>query len=76
MKKQKFDFKAARQRIEELKLIYRQLKHTQEQDGTWDWWIMAEIDELEREIEMAHKQELRQDINNVVRPMVAAWGLT
>jgi len=64
-----FDFKAARQRIEELKLMYRRLSHTQDKDGDWDWWIMAEIDELEYEIEMA----LKESISNVVRPMVAAW---
>ena len=65
-----FDFKAARQRIEELKLMYRRLSHTQDKDGTWDWLIMAQIEELEYEIEMA----LKESISNVVRPMVAAWA--
>ena len=45
-----YNFRAARQRIYQLKNYYRRLAKTQPKDGTWDWWIMAEIDELEREI--------------------------
>jgi hypothetical protein len=52
-----YDFKAARQRIEELKLIYRQNKHLHEEDGSWDWWIVAQIEEIEREIAEAHQYE-------------------
>ncbi|AXF39462.1 hypothetical protein KMC73_gp45 [Paenibacillus phage Wanderer] len=50
-----YNFKEARQRIEELKLIYRQNKKHHEKDGTWDWVITAQIEEIEKEIEEAHK---------------------
>lgn len=58
-----YDFKSARRRIEDLKLIYRQNKKHHEKDGTWDWWITAQIEEIEKEIEEAHKSRtaVRQD---------------
>lgn len=54
----RYDFKAARCRIEELKLIYRQNKHLQKEDGTWDWWIKSQIVELETEVQEAHKNRM------------------
>lgn len=42
-----FDQKAARERIEELKLMYRRLRHVMEPNGTWDWFLIREINELE-----------------------------
>lgn len=48
-----YDFKAARARIEQLRHLYRRMLHIQEQDGTWDWWIRKEIQQLESEIAAA-----------------------
>ncbi|WP_144940171.1 hypothetical protein [Paenibacillus sp. 32O-W] len=45
-----YNFKEVRERIEELKLLYRRLLHCQEPDGSWDWWIRNEILLLESEI--------------------------
>ncbi|AQZ46298.1 hypothetical protein ERICIV_03616 [Paenibacillus larvae subsp. larvae] len=50
-----YDFKSARRRIEELKLIYRQNKKHHEKDDTRNWVIVAQIEEIEKEIEEAHK---------------------
>lgn len=58
-----YDFKAARQRIYQLKNYYRRLAKTQPKDGGWDWWIMAEIDELEREI-AEEKEKLREPLSD------------
>lgn len=76
-----YDFKAARQRIEELKLIYRQNKKHHEEDGTWDWWIAGQIEELEKEIEEAHKNRTAvladnrsNEKINVLKPRVPQWG--
>ena len=51
-----YDFKAVRQRIEELKGIYRRMAQTEVKDGSWDWWLKREITELERQIKEAHKK--------------------
>ncbi|QHZ52190.1 hypothetical protein [Paenibacillus larvae] len=58
-----YDFKSARQHIEELKFMYRRNKKHHEKDGTWDWIIVGEIEELEKELEEAHKigTVVRQD---------------
>ncbi|TRY23650.1 hypothetical protein FOI68_20490 [Brevibacillus sp. LEMMJ03] len=80
-----YDFKAARRRIEELKLIYRQMKRWYEDDDTWSWWIMAQIEEIEREIEEAHQAQkgrmaVGQDghpinaFGNVLTPIIPAWS--
>ncbi|QQE75192.1 hypothetical protein KDJ56_07065 [Brevibacillus composti] len=76
----KYDFQAAERRIEELKLIYRQIKEQHQEDGTWDWWIMAQIEEIELEIEEAkRKMAVRQDghpakaVSNVITPIIPAW---
>jgi len=41
---------AARNRIEEMKQLYRRLNHKQKPDGSWDWWLRNEIEEAELEI--------------------------
>ncbi|MFC5647650.1 hypothetical protein ACFPYJ_00615 [Paenibacillus solisilvae] len=51
-----YDFSAGRKRIENLILIYRRLKHTQESVGTWDWILWNEIEEIEAEIAEAKKK--------------------
>lgn len=76
-----YNFKAAQQRIDELKLIYRQMKPQHEEDGTWDWWIMAQIEEIEREMEEAKKSKMTvgqdghpaKNFQNVITPMVPQW---
>jgi hypothetical protein len=75
-----YDFKSARQRIEELKLIYRQNKHHHAEDGTWDWWIMAQIEEIEREIAEALKEKTATNdsgtqFGNVITPIVPQWAV-
>jgi len=45
-----YGFSEAQKRIERLKRIYRIMKATHPQDGTWDWWIKTEITELKREM--------------------------
>lgn len=84
--KLKYDFEAARKRIEELKLIYRQNKHLHQEDGSWDWWIVAQIEEIEREIAEAHaSRDIKMTavsgsghqvmhITNLVAPIVPQWA--
>ncbi|WP_237089196.1 hypothetical protein [Paenibacillus larvae] len=43
-----YDFKSARQRIEELKFMYRRNKKHHEKDGTWDWVIVAKSNNLKK----------------------------
>ncbi|MGG1601205.1 hypothetical protein, partial [Paenibacillus naphthalenovorans] len=83
-----YDFKAARKRREDLVNMYRALKRQKhEEDGTWDWWIMAQIDEIDREIEEAHRSQngkmtVGQDghpvkqFENVLTPIVPQWGIS
>lgn len=51
-----YDFDSAIKRIAELWSIYRSLRH-QPADGTWDWWIVKEVNELEKEIAEARENE-------------------
>ena len=53
----KYNFREARNRVEELKRMYRGLAHVQVKDGTWDWWLKKEITTLENEIQVAHKKK-------------------
>jgi hypothetical protein len=53
-----FNFKAARERIEQLRSMYRRLVNSQPKDGCWDWWLENEIAELEADITEAHKAKL------------------
>ncbi|AQR76357.1 hypothetical protein ABNB59_15370 [Paenibacillus larvae] len=71
-----YNFKAARQRIEELKLIYRQNKKHHQEDGTWDWWLMAQIEEIEKEIHKNRTAVLHDDrsAKKKVYPIITQWG--
>jgi len=40
----------ARDRIEALRMMYRRMLHTRTPDGTWDWFIRNEIEEIEAEL--------------------------
>lgn len=53
----KYNFREARNRVEELKRMYRRLAHVQVKDGTWDWFLRREIEDLERDIKSAHKKK-------------------
>lgn len=50
-----YNFSSARKRREKLVGMYRALKHTQPDDETWSWWIMAQIEEIDNEIAEAHR---------------------
>lgn len=52
----KYSFKQARSRIQELTFMYRRAKHAGVDEMTL-WRIAAEIEELEKEINDAHKTE-------------------
>ncbi|UED77465.1 hypothetical protein [Brevibacillus sp. DP1.3A] len=52
----RYDFDSAITRKAELWRIYRSLRF-QPADGTWDWWIVKEINELESEMEAARENE-------------------
>ncbi|ASJ54233.1 hypothetical protein BP422_12150 [Brevibacillus formosus] len=52
----RYDFDSAIKRIAELWRIYRSLRH-QPADGTWDWWIVNEVNELEKEMGAAKENE-------------------
>lgn len=52
------NLKTTRQHIDHLKIIYRRLKHTHTTDGTWDWWLRREIEDMEQEIANEHKKRL------------------
>jgi len=58
----RYDFQAAERRIAELKLIYSQMKDEHQEDGTWDWWIATQIDEIQLEMaEAKSKMAVGQD---------------
>lgn len=69
------EMEAVRKRIKKLKAMYCQLSKTQEKDGTWDWWIAAEIDALEQELAVAQLKVISEidEKDNVVRPLIASW---
>lgn len=78
----RYDFKAARQRQQELIMMYRQGKRQNEDDLGWGWDLVAMIEEIELEIEEAHKsrktagqgsQSLKN--TNIVAPMIPHWVL-
>ncbi|MGG4447602.1 hypothetical protein [Brevibacillus porteri] len=52
----RYDFDSAMKRIAHLWRIYRSLRN-QPADGTWDWWIVKEVNELEKEIATARENE-------------------
>ncbi|UED76074.1 hypothetical protein [Brevibacillus sp. DP1.3A] len=52
----RYDFDSAMDRIAELWRIYRHLRH-QSANGSWDWWIVNEVNELEKEMAAAREYE-------------------
>lgn len=78
-----YDFKAARARIAELTGMYRLAKRSD--DDAAQWAIMAQIDEIEREITAAHasgngKMTVLADghpvmhMENIIAPIIPAWS--
>ncbi|MEK8133127.1 hypothetical protein WMW72_35215 [Paenibacillus filicis] len=51
----RYDFEKAKRHREQLVNDYRLLKHVQDPDGTWDWWIKQQIAEIDRERIEAHQ---------------------
>lgn len=82
-----YDFKAARDRQKELINMYRTLNHIKNQDGTWDWWIRAEIAEIDQEINQVHESQNGRmttvtssghpivQISNTFIPIVPQWAM-
>lgn len=77
-----YDFQAAEQRIAELGLIFARMKDKHQENGTWDWWIATQIDEIRLEMaEAKSKMAVGQDghqanVNsNVLFPIIPAWKL-
>ncbi|PSJ93883.1 hypothetical protein C7R93_17020 [Brevibacillus fortis] len=52
----RYDFDSAIQRIAKLWSIYRSLRE-QPADGSWDWWLVNEINALESEMATARENE-------------------
>lgn len=79
-----YDFKAARDRIIELTGLYRLAKHSEDEGAQWE--IMAQIDEIEREIQEAHASGNAKmtavsgsghpvmHITNLIAPIVPQWA--
>ncbi|GIQ67408.1 hypothetical protein DUZ99_02250 [Xylanibacillus composti] len=78
-----YDFAAARQRVMQLTMMYRQAKHTG--DDMACWALAAQIDELEKEIAEAHtsgngRMTVLADghpvmqISNLFAPIVPQWA--
>ena len=64
-----YDFQAARQRVMELTSFYRRMMHIADPNGTWDWWLRKEIEELEAEIAEA-KRKMAAEISSRENPFV------
>ncbi|MFB9326972.1 hypothetical protein ACFFSY_13675 [Paenibacillus aurantiacus] len=45
-----YDLKTGRQRIDDLVMMRRRLMHTQQPNGTWDWFLEQEIAAIEAEM--------------------------
>ncbi len=63
---QAFDFNAARARRDKLVETYRAMKRQHEDDATWSWWILGQIEEIDREIADAHTAQAARGGNVVV----------
>ncbi|MEF3310392.1 hypothetical protein PV433_16005 [Paenibacillus sp. GYB004] len=81
----KYDFAAARKRREELVNMYRSMKQQHEDDATWSWWLIAQIEEIDAEIREAHRAQYGRmtvladghpvmHISNLVTPIVPQWA--
>ncbi|WP_188068635.1 hypothetical protein [Brevibacillus brevis] len=64
-----YDFDSAITRIAELWSIYRSLRH-QPADGTWDWWIVNEVNELEKEMATARNSDQFNTQTNLNSPIL------
>lgn len=82
-----YDFKAARQRRDELVAMYRQGRRMNPDDPEWGWDLVAMIDEIDREIEEAHRSQKGKmtvladghpvmQFENVLTPIVPQWGIS
>jgi hypothetical protein len=71
-----FDFQAARKRREQLLNTYRTMKDQYEDDDTWSWWILGQIEEIDREIVDARQvRQADPSVSNVLPfPGGAAHG--
>lgn len=79
-----YDFRAARQRRDKLVMLYRQGRKLYPDDPEWGWELIAQIEEIDREIAEAHsakksKMAVRQDghspksFENVITPILPQW---
>ncbi|MFI8712001.1 hypothetical protein [Brevibacillus brevis] len=64
-----YDFDSAINRIAELWRIYRSLRH-QPADGSWDWWIVKEVKELEKEMATARNSDQFNNQTNLNSPIL------
>lgn len=79
-----YDFKAAESRIAELGLIYLGMKDKRPEDGTWDWWIKGEIEEIGQEMVDAVKSKIAvgqdgyQDhaVLNIFASIIPVWQIS
>jgi hypothetical protein len=81
-----YDFIAARDRIGYLTQLYRIGRRLCPDDTEWGWDLIAEIEELEREIQEAHAAQngkmtalhgghlVMHLKNNLVAPIVPQWA--
>lgn len=77
----KYDFKAARQRREQLVAMYRSGRRKNPDDPEWGWGLVALIEEIDREIDEAHAKRAagqgdssEKQFGNVLTPIIPAWG--
>lgn len=77
-----YDFQTAEQRIAKLGVIYARMKDKHQENGTWDWWITTQIDEIQLEMaEAKSKMAVGQDghqanVNSyVLFPIIPAWQM-
>ncbi|NRS51005.1 hypothetical protein [Brevibacillus sp. HB2.2] len=72
----RYDFDSAINRIAELWRIYRSLRD-QPADGTWDWWIVNEVNELEKEMATARNSDqfnTQTNLNSPILPQLLEGG--
>ncbi|MFD2088988.1 hypothetical protein [Brevibacillus brevis] len=72
----RYDFDSAINRIAELWRIYRSLRN-QPADGSWDWWIVNEVNELEKEMATARNSDqfnTQTNLNSPILPQFLGGG--
>jgi hypothetical protein len=80
-----YDFKAARDHQQYLIQLYRVGRKLCPDDTEWGWDLLAQIDEIEREIAEAHASANRKmtiladghpvmHISNLIAPIVPQWA--